>query len=79
MQGVFFRASTQAEARRLGLVGTVRNVGDDEVHVLAQGDDAAVDALVAWLGHGPPRARVDRLTVEPARVDPDARSFEVVR
>jgi len=70
VQGVFFRASTEEEARRLGLAGWVRNRGDGSVEVFAQGDDAAVDALVAWLHEGPPLARVERVVVR--QVEPDA-------
>ena len=63
VQGVFFRASTQAEALRLGLLGWVRNLPDGRVEVLAAGSPAAQQALAAWLAIGPPRARVERVTV----------------
>jgi len=58
VQGVGFRASTAHEARRLGVVGWVRNQPDGTVEVEAGGDDAQVDALLAWLKRGPPSARV---------------------
>jgi acylphosphatase len=58
VQGVGFRASTADEARRLGVVGWVRNQLDGTVEVEAGGDDAQVDALMAWLKRGPPSARV---------------------
>jgi acylphosphatase len=64
VQGVSYRASTAAEARRLGLAGWVRNRADGSVELEAEGDDAAIDALVAWCEHGPPAARVTRVTVE---------------
>ncbi len=38
VQGVFFRAETQAEAIRLGLSGWVRNTIDGNVEVLIAGD-----------------------------------------
>ena len=58
VQGVFFRASTRAEALRLGLNGYARNVADGSVEVLAGGDAAALDELQRWLHIGPPAARV---------------------
>jgi acylphosphatase len=58
VQGVGFRASAAHEARRLGLSGWVRNLPDGTVELEARGAPAAVDALVAWLGHGPRGARV---------------------
>lgn len=68
MQGVFFRASTQAEAQRLGLRGWARNLPDGRVEVLACGEPAAVDALAAWLQQGPPLAEVE--SVRAADADP---------
>ena len=61
VQGVWFRASTRDEALRLGLRGHARNLDDGRVEVLAVGDAIAIDALAAWLHHGPPLARVDQL------------------
>ena len=49
VQGVFFRASTRAEAVRLELTGHARNLGDGSVEVLACGNEAAIDALERWL------------------------------
>jgi acylphosphatase len=62
VQGVFFRASTQARARELGLAGHARNLADGRVEVVAQGDADALDALGRWLLEGPPSARVDAVT-----------------
>ena len=58
VQGVGFRASAAHEARRLGVAGWVRNLPDGTVELEARGAPAAIDALVAWLGHGPRGARV---------------------
>lgn len=59
VQGVWFRASTRAQAERLGLAGHARNLVDGSVEVLAIGDAEAIDALERWLHAGPPLARVD--------------------
>ena len=63
VQGVGFRAATAHEARRLGVVGWVRNQLDGDVEVEASGDDAPVDAFVAWLRRGPSLARVTGIDV----------------
>ena len=59
VQGVFYRQSTASEAGRLGLVGSVRNLSDGSVEVVAEGARAAVEGLVAWCRRGPPSAHVD--------------------
>lgn len=79
VQGVSYRASTASEARRLGVVGWVRNLPDGSVELEVEGPDEKVAALLAWCEHGPPSARVERVAVEelaPTGADP---AFAVVR
>jgi len=61
VQGVFFRHHTRLEATRLGLSGTVRNLADGTVEVIAEGPHAALERLLAWLHRGPEMARVERV------------------
>jgi acylphosphatase len=63
VQGVFFRASTQREARRLGLTGWVKNRQDGAVEVCVEGEEEELKELVAWAHHGPTAARVERVDV----------------
>ena len=63
VQGVGFRYATEREAGRLGLRGFVRNLDDGSVEIVAEGDAAALDRLVAWAHHGPRMAIVDRVDV----------------
>jgi len=58
VQGVFFRASTRDQARRLGLRGYARNLDDGGVEVVAFGALGALDELAGWLQHGPPMSDV---------------------
>ena len=62
VQGVGFRAATQREAMRLGLVGQANNLPDGAVKVRAFGSEFALDALAQYLAQGPRFARVDELT-----------------
>lgn len=64
VQGVFFRASTQAQAERLGLRGYARNLADGRVEVLAVGPSDAISTLARWLAHGPPGASVTQVRRE---------------
>lgn len=63
VQGVWYRASAQAEASRLGLAGWVRNRSDGTVEALAVGPRIQVEAFIAWAHQGPPKAQVLRVEV----------------
>lgn len=76
VQGVGFRASTVYEARESGLTGWVRNLADGSVELEAQGDDAPIEALLAWCAHGPPAARVTDVAVDDRDVIAGERGFE---
>ncbi len=74
VQGVWFRASTEKEALRLGVCGWVRNCPDHSVEILAEG--AALDEFIKWCHEGPPLAEVEAVEIEwtsPAGFD----SFEI--
>ena len=64
VQGVFFRASAEAEARRLGVMGWVRNCPDGSVQLVAEGAKATLEHFIAWCRHGPPRAEVEHVQIE---------------
>ena len=61
VQGVYFRASTQREARRLGLTGWVKNRPDGSVEIVAEGEEISIRELYGWAQKGPSAARVDRV------------------
>lgn len=74
VQGVGFRDALCREAERLGLTGWVRNRAGGEVEAVAQGDAAALEALIAWARRGPPAARVEDLDCGPPTPE-HARSY----
>ena len=63
VQGVCFRAYTCEEGRRLRVNGTVRNLPDGRVEVVAEGDPERIRALEAFCRQGPPFARVQRVEI----------------
>ena len=79
VQGVWYRASTQQKAEKLGLTGWVRNLHDGRVEAVAQGAREALDALVTWAHDGPPTARVDHVSVRWAEPDEALVGFELRR
>jgi acylphosphatase len=76
VQGVAFRASCAAHARRLGLTGWVRNLQDGRVEAVFEGESAAVDRAVDWCRRGPPASSVEDLQVFP---EPPTGEFERFR
>ena len=63
VQGVFFRACTQDEARKRNVTGWVKNRFDGKVEALFEGEESDVAALLGWCNSGPPSARVRNVTV----------------
>ena len=66
VQGVFFRAWAQGEARELGVSGWIRNCpeGTVEAHLEGEADDVA--RMIERMRHGPSNAQVDELSAEEA-------------
>jgi acylphosphatase len=79
VQGVFYRQSTAGEAGRFGLSGTVRNLPDGSVEVVAEGAREAVLELVAFCRRGPPSARVEGLELTWESPVGDGGRFSVTR
>ncbi|RKE17014.1 acylphosphatase [Streptomyces sp. TLI_171] len=63
VQGVFFRDSCRRAAQAVGVAGWVRNLPDGRVEAVFEGDPPEVERMVAWMGHGPSRAVVERVEV----------------
>jgi len=69
VQGVGFRHATLRLARKLGVMGWVRNGDDGSVLVHAEGSPQTLETLVAYLHQGPPSARVSDVRVDETPVE----------
>jgi DNA ligase D-like protein (predicted 3'-phosphoesterase) len=69
VQGVGYRDAVLRRARGLGAMGWVRSEEDGSVRVHAEGEERAVEELVAFLREGPPAAIVAEVEVESAKAE----------
>ncbi len=76
VQGVWFRAWTEAEARERALDGWVRNRRDGSVEALFHGPEDVVDRMLAACRVGPPAARVADVAAVEAEA-PEVAGFTV--
>ena len=77
VQGVCFRAFTRERARGLGLSGSVRNLPDGSVEIVAEGGDGEVCELMRWASEGPPHARVSDIVVSEEDPTGDGGDFRI--
>jgi acylphosphatase len=63
VQGVWFRETTRIHATAAGVAGWVRNRPDGTVEAVFEGEEHAVERMLAFCRDGPRAARVERLEV----------------
>ena len=63
VQGVFFRDTCRRLAAQLGVSGWARNLDDGRVEAVFEGEQRAVDRMVAWCRQGPGQAMVTGVQV----------------
>lgn len=77
VQGVFFRYHTRELAQRLGLRGWVRNMPDDRVEVVFEGEKEAVERMLEFCRRGPSGARVTDVEIKREQPRGEFSGFEV--
>ena len=77
VQGVFFRAYTSDEAKKLGLTGWVRNRPEGTVEAVIEGDAGSVDTMLRWFYQGSPGSRVTKVRVSEEPPVGDSTTFEI--
>ena len=61
VQGVFFRHHTSLKAEELELDGWVRNMPDQTVETVFEGESDAVSKMIEWLSTGSPHSQVTQV------------------
>ena len=77
VQGVFFRSETTYEAKKRGVTGWVRNMEDDRVEAVFEGEEENIKKLVEFCRRGPPGARVTRTEVTWESYSGEFRDFNI--
>ncbi|MCK4594530.1 acylphosphatase [bacterium] len=78
VQGVGFRWFVMRQARALGLVGSVANLPDGTVRVIAVGRRGDLESLIGLLREGPPASRVTDVKLQWTPAVATYRDFRVV-
>lgn len=80
VQNVGFRAHVEYHAAQIGgITGWVRNVGNDTVEVVAEGERATVEKFIEFVKQGPHVSRVDEANVEYEDATGEFKEFGVKR
>lgn len=69
VQGVFFRASTKAEAERQGIKGTVANLSDGTVYIEAEGTSESLHKFIEYCHVGPEHAVIEKVEVTEDKIE----------
>lgn len=64
VQMVMYRDFAERKARKLGVVGTVQNLSNGTVRVIAQADEKTLDRYIGYLRKGPLLAHVEGVKIE---------------
>ena len=78
VQGVGFRYFVWKQAVRLSILGTVKNMSNGSVYVLATGKTEDLMELIRICNEGPSGSIVDSIDINWEQTGPDFHKFEIV-
>lgn len=78
VQGVYFRLFTQNKAKHFAVKGTVRNLPDGRVEIIAEAEHLIIEKFIQWCHKGPVTARVDHVDIVDLEPDEALTSFDIV-
>lgn len=77
VQGVGYRMSAQIAAEKLGLVGWVRNLGNGQVEMVAEGRIEQLKQLVDWAWQGPRFAEITDISITESAATAEFTHFDI--
>jgi len=78
VQGVGYRSWMKQKAKKLQLVGWVKNRDDGAVEAVVQGDEKGVQIMIEHARKGPDVAWVEKVDIAEHSVDTGMIGFEVI-
>lgn len=77
VQGVYFRVFTQNKAKHFNIKGSVRNLPDGRVEIVAEAEHPAIEKFIKWCHKGPITARVDQVDICDLEADEELIGFQI--
>jgi acylphosphatase len=77
VQGVYFRLFTQNKAKHFAIKGSVKNLQDGRVEIIAEAESKTIEKFIKWCNKGPITARVDHVEIVELQHDELLTSFEL--
>lgn len=77
VQGVGFRFYVRNNAVLLGITGTVRNLSDGTVEIVANGAVEDLEQLLHYLDIGPVGSQVEKVDIQWFRTESVLKTFEI--
>lgn len=78
VHSVWFRISTKEQADKIGILGTVQNINDGSVLVIAQAEEDLLNEFLKYCHNGPPLSKVIDVTIDELNIQ-DFSSFDILR
>ncbi|MEO9307662.1 Acylphosphatase [Nitrosotalea sinensis] len=77
VQGVYFRQGTMETAEKNNVFGWVKNLPDNRVEAILEGEDSNVNAVIDWAQFGPAGAIVTELQVSEEKYLGEFSDFQI--
>jgi len=79
VQGVFFRQFVKEHADNLKLTGFCRNLENNDVEIVVEGEGDAIERLASIVRKGPEHSQIRDVGVEERKWEGDFKEFKILR
>ncbi len=78
VQGVRYRAYAKVHAERLNISGYAKNLSDNRVEIVAEGDEFDVLSFIQFIRSGPPGSVVEQFDTEWSEAKSEFKDFRIL-